>query len=210
MYKPKLISILTVLVGVAAASVPATSFAGTPPSQGLPPARPPDHFCDALPSRRADRQELRPATSWGSGLVQAEPGLTAEWLQLKLARHIAQMRSPAAMPDCAFDVDDVAVRVESGGTGFRADQRARHRHGGRGVASCAAAPHDHHGGNVPTPGFMTGSGSPNDANRIEHPRRPHGAFSPTATAPCSRACSSSSGDPFIDCASRCQERRRRG
>jgi hypothetical protein len=51
--------------------------------------------------------------------VQAEPGLTAEWLQLTLARHIAQMRGPAAMPDCAFDVDDVAVRVESGGTGFR-------------------------------------------------------------------------------------------
>lgn len=119
MYKPKLISILTVLVGVAAASVPATSFAGTPPSQDCLLR---DHrITSVTPYRVEERigknsvQRLRGAVVF----VQAEPGLTAEWLQLKLARHIAQMRSPAAMPDCAFDVDDVAVRVESGGTGFR-------------------------------------------------------------------------------------------
>lgn len=50
--------------------------------------------------------------------VQAKPGLTAEWLQLTLARHVAALRGPASMPDCAFDVNGVAVRVDSAGTGF--------------------------------------------------------------------------------------------
>jgi len=31
--------------------------------------------------------------------VQAKPGLTAEWLQLTLVRHVAAMRGPASMPD---------------------------------------------------------------------------------------------------------------
>jgi len=141
MYKPKLISIVTVLVGVAAASVPATSFAGTPPSQDCLLRE--HRITSVTPYRVEERigknsvRRLRGAEVF----VQAEPGLTAEWLQLTLARHIAQMRGPAAMPDCAFDVDDVAVRVESGRHRLPcADHRARHRQCGRGVASCAAAP----------------------------------------------------------------------
>ena len=59
-------------------------------------------------------QRLRGASIF----VQAEPGLTGEWLQLKLQRQLAAMRGSASMPDCVFDLDKVRVRVESGGTGF--------------------------------------------------------------------------------------------
>jgi hypothetical protein len=50
-------------------------------------------------------------------LVQAEPGLTAEWLQLTIQRHIAQMSS-MGMENCALDMKDVRVGVESAGSGF--------------------------------------------------------------------------------------------
>jgi hypothetical protein len=49
--------------------------------------------------------------------VVAEPGLTREWLQLKLERHLLQMRQ-ADMRDCAFDLADVRVEVDSAGGGF--------------------------------------------------------------------------------------------
>jgi hypothetical protein len=49
--------------------------------------------------------------------VQAEPGLTAEWLQLSIQRHMARM-SGSGMKDCAFDAKDVRVSVESAGAGF--------------------------------------------------------------------------------------------
>ena len=125
MSHPKLIPVFAVLFATAVASVPATSFAGTPPSQDCLLRE--HRITSVTPYRVEERigknsvQRLRGAVVF----VQAEPGLTAEWLQLTLARHIAQMRSPAAMPDCAFDVDDVAVRVESGGTGFRVRISAR-------------------------------------------------------------------------------------
>lgn len=119
MSHPKLIPVLAVLFAVAAASVPSTSFAGTPPSQDCLLR---EHRITSVTPYRVEERIGRSAIVRLRGaevFVQAEPGLTAEWLQLTLARHIAQMRGPAAMPDCAFDVDDVAVRVESGGTGFR-------------------------------------------------------------------------------------------
>jgi hypothetical protein len=50
--------------------------------------------------------------------VRAEPGLTAEWLQLTLSRHLAAMHGPAAMKDCAFEVEKVKVQVSSAGAGF--------------------------------------------------------------------------------------------
>jgi len=50
--------------------------------------------------------------------IQAEPGLTAEWLQLNLQSHTAAMQGPAAMPDCAFDLSNVRVEVTSAGSGF--------------------------------------------------------------------------------------------
>jgi hypothetical protein len=50
--------------------------------------------------------------------IAAEPGLTAEWLQLNLQRHVTAMQGPAAMPDCAFDLSNVRVEVTSAGSGF--------------------------------------------------------------------------------------------
>jgi len=50
--------------------------------------------------------------------IEAQPGLTAEWLRVRLARHLSDMQGPAAMRDCAFDVNDVSVQVDSAGTGF--------------------------------------------------------------------------------------------
>jgi hypothetical protein len=50
-------------------------------------------------------------------LVQAEPGLTAEWLQLTIQRHMAQMGA-MGMEDCALGMKDVRVSVESAGSGF--------------------------------------------------------------------------------------------
>lgn len=49
--------------------------------------------------------------------VQAEPGLTAEWLQLTIVRHMAQMAG-SGMKNCALDATDVRVSVESAGAGF--------------------------------------------------------------------------------------------
>jgi len=66
-------------------------------------------------------QELRGATV----SVQAEPGLTAEWLQLTLGRHLAAMQGTGGMKDCAFDVNDVHVKVSSSGAGFSVNLIAR-------------------------------------------------------------------------------------
>jgi hypothetical protein len=49
--------------------------------------------------------------------VQAQPGLTAEWLRLRLARHVADMQR-SDMRDCALDLSQVQVDVESSGGGF--------------------------------------------------------------------------------------------
>ena len=52
--------------------------------------------------------------------VNAAPGLTAEWLRLELGRHVTAMRATqnGSMPDCALDVKDVQVQVDSAGAGF--------------------------------------------------------------------------------------------
>jgi hypothetical protein len=73
---------------------------------------------------RAAVQQLRGATVF----VQAEPGLTAEWLQLTLGRHLAEMQGSADMKDCAFDVKDVQVKVTSAGAGFGVYLIARDAH----------------------------------------------------------------------------------
>jgi hypothetical protein len=50
--------------------------------------------------------------------VQAEPGLTSEWLQTEVTRHIAAMGPGGSMRDCALDVGKVSVQVSSAGAGF--------------------------------------------------------------------------------------------
>jgi hypothetical protein len=59
-------------------------------------------------------RELRGATVF----VQAEPGLTPEWLQLTLSRRVAEMRAAGGMKGCAFGVNDIQVKVTSTGTNF--------------------------------------------------------------------------------------------
>ena len=48
---------------------------------------------------------------------RATAGLTAEWLQLSIQRHMVQMGS-SGMKNCALDAKDVRVSVKSTGSGF--------------------------------------------------------------------------------------------
>jgi hypothetical protein len=50
--------------------------------------------------------------------VQAEPGLTPEWLQLNFERHLTMMKAGSSMPDCAFGLEKVRIDVTSAGPGF--------------------------------------------------------------------------------------------
>lgn len=49
--------------------------------------------------------------------VRAEPGLTAEWLQLTIQQHLAKMEG-TTMAGCPLDLDSVRVEVDSAGAGF--------------------------------------------------------------------------------------------
>ncbi|WP_394832937.1 hypothetical protein LVJ94_41195 [Pendulispora rubella] len=104
---------LTVLVVASSVlGIPAVSLAaGSPPCElrehhivSVEPYRPEERF------GRASLPVLRGARIY----VQAEPGLTAEWLRHSLAGHLAAQQS-----DCALDVDGLKVDVESAGSGFR-------------------------------------------------------------------------------------------
>jgi hypothetical protein len=63
---------------------------------------------------RAAVHELRGATVF----VQAEPGLTPEWLQLTLGRRVAAIQGSGDLKGCAFGVNDIQVKVSSTGTDF--------------------------------------------------------------------------------------------
>jgi hypothetical protein len=102
------------------AALPGHAFAASPP--------PPAHaHCILSQHQVTGVQPLRVTQRYGRGaseklvgakvFVQAEPGLTAEWLQLTIQRHIAQMGT-GAMKDCALDTKDVRMSVESAGPGF--------------------------------------------------------------------------------------------
>ncbi len=64
------------------------------------------------PAGRATVKRLAGAVVY----VQAQPGLTAEWLELKLTQHLAQMRHQG-MANCPLR-NGVKVSVSSAGTGF--------------------------------------------------------------------------------------------
>lgn len=114
MWSRKIVPVLGLLASVL---LPATSFA-----EAL--ARAPcilrEHHLGAVMPYKVD-QHVGKATvqrvRGASVFVQAEPGLTAEWLELTLTKHITAMRG-TTMADCVFDVGDVKVRVDSAGTGF--------------------------------------------------------------------------------------------
>ncbi len=50
--------------------------------------------------------------------VQAQPDLTAEWLQLQLARHVEAARRATPTVDCPLDVLDPTITVQASGPGF--------------------------------------------------------------------------------------------
>jgi hypothetical protein len=55
-------------------------------------------------------------------LVQAEPGLTAEWLRLELSREIAHMQQ---VPMKGCPLEGVRIQVDSAGAGFSVKLIAR-------------------------------------------------------------------------------------
>jgi hypothetical protein len=107
-----------VAILAAASALPALAFA-------TPAASPHGAHCLLTEHRVTAVQPLRVTERNGRGsserlagaqvFVQAEPGLTAEWLQLTIQRHIAQM---SGMASCPLDVKDVRVTVQSAGPGF--------------------------------------------------------------------------------------------
>lgn len=112
--------VLAALVLAGSTLAPMASYASAPATKAAPCILR-DHRVTAVApysveahQGRVAVRELRGATVF----VQAEPGLTAEWLQLTLSRHLAEMQGPNGMKDCAFDVNDVQVKVSSSGPGF--------------------------------------------------------------------------------------------
>lgn len=102
---------------LAASLTPLTAFADT---AGRPPCILNNYRVTSVRPYEVEQHHLKFTWKQLEGadvFVQAQPGLTKEWLQLNLARHITQMHG-TGMKDCAFDVKDVRVRVESAGTGF--------------------------------------------------------------------------------------------
>src|SRR5216683_1881507 len=94
-------------------------------SHAAPAQRPPcilgeHHIVSVQPYRVDERigRNVFPQLRGAQVYIQAEPGLTAEWLELTLERHLAEMRGPATMRECAFDLDNVRVTVVSAGSGF--------------------------------------------------------------------------------------------
>lgn len=98
--------------------VPAVSFARSPPNCPLQE----HHIMSVKPYYTPERVRKGVASLRLRGVelfVEAEPGLTAEWLQLTLERYIAELRHYTAARDCVLAVESVSVRVGSGGNGFR-------------------------------------------------------------------------------------------
>jgi hypothetical protein len=120
-YKKTLASIVL----AAAVLAPAASFAA--PAEKAPCILSAHRITSVTPYR-VQQHAGRGVTSRLAGaqvFVQAEPGLTPEWLQLQLARHISEMQGPAGMKNCALGVKDVSVKVDSAGTGFAVKLIAR-------------------------------------------------------------------------------------
>jgi hypothetical protein len=112
-------SFLVGLVLAATALVPSASFAAGQPERSPCILR--SHRITQVAPYKVQKYGGRGVITRLAGAqvyVQAEPGLTAQWLELQLTRHIGEMRGPAAMRNCALDVDGVTVRVGPAGTGF--------------------------------------------------------------------------------------------
>ena len=109
---------LAAVILAGATLVPAASFAA---NTERAPCILREHRITSVTPYRIQEHVGRGTTSRLAGaqvFVQAERGLTAEWLELTLAQHIAAMHGAGTMKDCAFDVKDVSVQVAPAGTGF--------------------------------------------------------------------------------------------
>ena len=119
--------ILTALILAGTTFAPMATYAAPPAAKPAPCILREHRITSVTPYRveahqgRVAVRELRGATV----SVQAEPGLTAEWLQLTLGRHLAAMQAMGGMKDCAFDIKDVQVEVSSSGAGFSVNLIAR-------------------------------------------------------------------------------------
>ncbi len=114
MFIRKLIIAATIGIG---ALVPAVGLAATPTKPACALAV---HRVTAVKPYRLIEHSGRGSTERLAGaeiFVQAEPGLTAEWLRLTLEQHLAAMKS-IPMADCPLDMNDVRVQVDSAGPGF--------------------------------------------------------------------------------------------
>jgi hypothetical protein len=115
---------LASIVLAAAVLVPSASFAAPEQAPCILRA----HQITSVAPYRVQEPAGRGVTTRLAGaqvFVRAEPGLTREWLQLQLARHITEMQAPAGMKNCALGVKDVSVKVDSAGTGFVVKLSAR-------------------------------------------------------------------------------------
>lgn len=113
----------TVLV-VATTFAPMTAMADTRPAAATAAAAAPcqlkTHRATSVTPYRVNEPLGKTTVSRLRGAnvyVQAEPGLTKEWLQLTLTRHLNEMRG-TTMKDCPLDLDDVTISVDSAGPGF--------------------------------------------------------------------------------------------
>lgn len=97
--------------------VPTLAFAGTPTKA---PCALAGHRVTAVTAYRQIEHSGRGSTERLAGaqvFVQAEPGLTAEWLRLTLERHLSGMQG-GSMADCPLDMKGVRIQVDSAGAGF--------------------------------------------------------------------------------------------
>ena len=116
---------LASIILAAAVLAPAASFAA--PAEEAPCILR-SHQITSVAPYRVQQHTGRGVTTRLAGaqvFVRAEPGLTPEWLELQLARHISEMQGPAGMKNCALGVKDVRVKVDSAGTGFAVKLIAR-------------------------------------------------------------------------------------
>ncbi|HET7541638.1 MAG TPA: hypothetical protein VFK05_17310 [Polyangiaceae bacterium] len=112
--------VATVLALSAATILPGFALAAPAASQASAP-------CVLKEHRVVKVQPLNVTERYGRGtaerlagatvFIQAAPGLTAEWLQLTLQRHVLQMAG-SNMPNCALGAKDLQVSVVSAGNGF--------------------------------------------------------------------------------------------
>jgi hypothetical protein len=110
------------VIGLAVAPVVAAPAPSKPPSAQVKQACALKGFTvTSVAPRMEDVQQGRLTTQRLAGAtvyVQAEPGLTREWLRLSLERHLASMASGSSMKDCPFGAKDIRIAVDSAGTGF--------------------------------------------------------------------------------------------